>query len=221
MTFQDHDECVRKVMDYFSLKNIKCENFEKIVGADGPKRPDLLLTDLNTLIEIKTIAPSAEEKEEEDKIKRMVSDGGTASYTYPIFRTKFKDDLEDSRRKFRNFEDYSTVVIIFDLFGFHFKQRPELLLCGEQQLNITIPNDSKEEPYVNSSQQNDRCIRRDLNTEIGAIVFYDDKDFFKIFYNIFCEDKRRIDSTIFNFDNNEHYNFIDDKSNPLIVKLNV
>jgi hypothetical protein len=216
-TISEHDKCVNIVIDYFKSQNIRCEDFEKIVGPTGPKRPDLLLPDFKTLIEIKTFLPTENQMKMEEYLVEQANLGISIASDLPIERDRFDDDLTDSRRKFREFPDYSTTVIFFDLHKWIHAQIPELLLGGETRIHYDTSK-FPAEPII--SEQRERPVRRDWNTEIGAIVFFEkSRNIYKVYYNVFAELSRRISSDIFKSGGNEHYDFVSDIIQPKFSKI--
>ena len=118
----EHQKLVDQTVTYFKARGISCIDFEKHVGEKATKRPDLLLPDFNTLIEVKTFAPQKREIEEEERIAKELSEEQATGYWHPLFMERFRDQLQTARRKFREYPNHHTAVLFYDLHSFIFAQ---------------------------------------------------------------------------------------------------
>src|SRR5215207_267377 len=75
-----HQELVDTTITYFQERGINCIDYEKHIGQENSKRPDLLLPDFNTLVEVKTFAPQEREIEEAQRIGQEMLEGKTSAY---------------------------------------------------------------------------------------------------------------------------------------------
>jgi hypothetical protein len=127
--------------------------------------------------------------------------------------------LRSARRKFRVYPTYHTAVLFFDLHAFTHEQTPEDLLCGQEYFEFGNLKDYPEQIVQVGYGRNNRHLRRDMNTEIGAVVFHSGHNTFKIFHNHFADKNRRIKRNIFVLSGDQHFEFVDDNVNPQILKL--
>jgi hypothetical protein len=215
----DHQELVDQTIAEFNRRGIECIDFEKHVGKKATKRPDLLLPDFNTLLEVKTFAPQKREIEEEQRIAREFSGGQAAAYWHPTFHERFAKDLRSARRKFREHPTHHTAVLFYDLHSFVFTQTPEELLRGEEYFEYAFPKDRTEQARQVGYGRRMRQLRRDLNREIGAVVFDIGQNAFRVFYNYHTDKIRRIDKRIFASPVDEHFTYIDDPVKPQFIRL--
>jgi hypothetical protein len=210
---------VDQTVTYFEARGISSIDFEKHVGEKATKRPDLLLPEFNTLIEVKTFAPQKREIEEEERIARELSGGQAAGYWHLVFHERFADHLRSARRKFREYPTHHTAVLFYDLHTFVFAQTPEELLRGQEYHEYVYPRDNPKLTVGYRFGYKDRQLRRDLNREIGAVVFDIGHNAFRVFYNHFTDKVRRIDKGIFNLPGDEHFAYIDDPVSPRFIRL--
>jgi hypothetical protein len=215
----DHQRLVDETIAYFQEQDITCIDFEEHVGVETRKRPDLLLPDFNTLLEVKTFAPQEREIEEAHRIGKELSEGETSAYWHPTFYDRFGDHLRSARQKFRIYPNYNTAVLLYDLHSFVHAQTPEELLRGEEYYEFGYLKDDPEQTVLVDYGYKKRHLRRDVNHEIGAVVFHTGQNTFRVFHNHFAEKIRRIDKGIFALSEDEHFEYIDDSVNPQIIKL--
>ncbi len=89
---------------------------------------------------------------------------------------------------------------------------------GEEYYEFAFLKDDPEQTVLVDYGYKKRHLRRDVNHEIGAVVFHTGKDAFRVFHNHFAEKIRRIDKGIFALSEDEHFEYIDDSVNPQIIK---
>jgi hypothetical protein len=209
---KEHQKCVEFTIACFQERGIRCEDYETRVGHDGPKRPDLILPDFETLLEVKTFQPKQQDLQEEQRLGQELLSGKAVAYWPREFFDRFGEDLKDSRKKFRECPDYHTAVIFYDLHSIFHEQNPEDLLLGKDIWEIT-PSE------LVPSEREKRQLRRDKNKEIGAVVFHTGRNAFQIFHHHFAYQKRRINPVIFALSEDKHFEYIDDSVNPQIIPL--
>ena len=213
----EHQKCVGHTIACFQERGIRCEDNETQVGDAAAKRPDLILPDLDTLLEVKTLKPKQRELQEAARIWQEARSGKASAYWFPEFFDRFGDDLSDSRKKFREYPDYHTAVIFYDLHSIVHKQIPEDLLLGKEVWTIPFPEKEAQEVFPVGSERKKRQLRRDKSMEIGAVVFHTERNAFKIFHNRFADPIRCIDRSIFALPEDEHFLYIDDREYPQII----
>jgi hypothetical protein len=216
---EDHQKLVDQTIVEFKKRGIECIDFEKHVGETGTKRPDLWLPDFHTLVEVKTFAPQKREIEEEQRIAKELSGGQAAGYWPTVFHERFAKDLGSARRKFREHPTHHTAVLFYDLHSFIFAQTPEELLRGQEYFEYAFPKDRTEQAWQVGYGHRMRQLRRDLNQEIGAVVFDIGQNAFRVFYNHFTDKIRQIDKRIFNLPEDEHFEYVDDPVSPRFIRL--
>ena len=216
----EHQERVNRTILYFEERGIACHDYELMVGDDPSKRPDLLLPDFHTFIEVKTFFPQQREREEAEKLGPELMAGKAIAIWQPTFYSRFGKDLSHSRQKFRRYPDYHTAVIFYDLHSIFHEQSPEDLLLGQESLQIAFPKNQSSQPLVVGYERKNRQLRQDKSTDIGAVVFPIGHNTFKVFHNHFAEPVRKIDQSIFALPDDEHFEYIDDSREPRIVPLN-
>ena len=216
---EDHQKLVDQTIAEFKKRGIECIDFEKHVGETGTKRPDLLLPDFNTLLEVKTFAPQKREIEEEQRIAKELNESQATGYWPAVFYQRFAKDLGSARRKFREYPTHHTAVLFYDLHSFIFAQIPEELLRGQEYHEFFYPKDNPQITVGYRSGYKDRQLRPDLNQEIGAVVFDIGHNAFRVFYNYFTHKVRRIDTRIFALPADEHFVYIDDPVSPQFISL--
>jgi hypothetical protein len=215
----DHQKLVDQAIADLKKRGVECIDFEKHVGETGSKRPDLLLPDFNTLVEVKTFAPQKREIEEEQRIAKELRGSQASAYWQPVFHKRFGKDLGSARRKFKEYPTHHTAVLFYDLHSFIFAQTPEELLRGEEYFEFAFPKDRTEQARQVGYGHRMRQLRRDLNREIGAVIFDIGQNAFRVFYNHFTDKVRRIDKRIFNSPVDEHFTYIDDPVKPQFIRL--
>jgi hypothetical protein len=215
----DHQKLVDQTIAEFAKRSVDCIDFEKHVGETGTKRPDLWLPDFHALVEVKTLAPQKREIEEEQRIARELNGGQASAYWHPLFVERFRDQLKRARRKFREYPTHSTVVLFYDLHSFVFAQTPEELLRGQEYHEYVFLRENPQQTVRHRFGYKDRQLRRDLNQEIGAVVFDVGQNAFRVFYNHFTHKIRRIDKRIFNLPEDEHFEYVDDPVSPRFIRL--
>jgi len=210
----DHQKCIETLIFYFQQRNINCIDLEQKIGSQKIKRPDLLLPDDNTLIEVKILLPQEREQKEKERIEQELGQGKVSTYWHPEFFNRFEEDLKKARRKFRNFPDFPTLVIFFDFHSNFHRQEPERLLLGQEYITIAVPKDIRKSPYPIKQGLKNRSLRRDKNKEIGAIAFHCGFNSFKVYHNDWADDKRKIDKKIFNLQKDKQWEFTDNSAEP-------
>jgi len=215
----EHQKCVKATIKYFQERGIRCFDFEEMIGHQAVKRPDLLLPDFHTLLEVKVLVPQDSELQGERRLGKELLSGEAVGYSPIDFFNRFSDHLENSRRKFREYPDHHTAVIFFDLRAFFYKQSPETLILGQEFWKIAVPEDKRGQVYQVGAGHNMRQLRRDLNTEIGAVAFYTGGNSFKIFHHRFAGRIRHIDQNVFSLPEDQHFEYIDDSGKPDINPL--
>jgi hypothetical protein len=215
----DHQKLVDQTIAQFARRSVACIDFEKHVGEARTKRPDLWLPDFHALVEVKTFAPQKREIEEEQRIAKELNEGQASAYWHPLFVERFKDQLKSARRKFREYPTHSTIVLFYYLHSFIFEQTPEELLRGQEYFEFVFPKDKPQQTVQYGFGYKDRQLRRDLNQEIGAVVFDIGQNAFRVFYNHFTDKIRRIDKRIFNLPEDEHIEYVDNPVSPQFIRL--
>jgi hypothetical protein len=215
----EHQKLVDLTIARFQERGITCVDYETLLNHDDSKRPDLLLPDFDTFLEVKTFIPKQRERKEEQRIMQELVAGRVSASWQPAFFDRFGDDLSLSSKKFRVYPDYHTAVIIYDLHTFIHKPNPEELLLGQEYWEIAFPANERQNPVPVGYGRKKRQLRRDKNTEIGAVVFSTDRNVYKIFHHRFAEPIRRITPDIFALPEDEHFEYIDDSKDPQIVPL--
>jgi len=210
----DHQTCIDTLMAYFQERNINCIDFEQETENQEIKRPDLLLPDHKTLIEVKTFKTQQREREEQVRIEKELNQGRISTYRRPVFFGRFEKDLKEARRKFRRFPDYSTLIVFFDFHSDFHRQKPEILLSGQEYITIGVPKDPRQKPYPIRRGFKNRSVRWDKNKEIGAIAFHWGHNAFKVYHNHWADEIRKINKAIFNLQNDKQWEFIDNPLNP-------
>jgi hypothetical protein len=81
----EHQNYVELAFEYFQERGITCEDYETLVGQDDSKRPDLILPDFETFLEVKTFKPKQRELQEEQRIGQEVLSGKVSAYGLPTF----------------------------------------------------------------------------------------------------------------------------------------
>jgi hypothetical protein len=218
-TSDDHQKRADDTITCFHERGITCTDFEIHVGHDDSKRPDLWLPEFNTLIEMKTLAPQKREIKEARRIDQEMLEGKVSAYWLPTFHDRFGVHLRSARRKFRAFPTYHTAVLFYDLHTFIHAQTPEDLLRGEEYVTFGFPEDRPEQAVQVGGGYRKRQLRKDLNNEIGAVVFHTGQNTFRVFHNHFAEKLRQIERGIFALPEDEHFEYVDDRVNPQIIKL--
>jgi hypothetical protein len=216
---EDHQKLVDQTIAEFKKRGIKCIDFEKHVGEKATKRPDLLLPDFNTLVEVKTFARQKREVEEEQRIAKELNESQATGYWQPVFHKRFGKDLKSARRKFMEHPTRPTAVLFYDLHTFIHAQTPEDLLRGQECHEYVFPKDNPQQTVGYRFGYKDRQLRRDLNQEIGAVVFDIGHNAFRVFYNHFTHKVRRIDKRLFNLPVDEHFEYVDDPVSPRFIRL--
>ncbi len=205
----EHQKCVELTIACFQERGIHCEDNEARVGHDDAKRPDLILPGFETVLEVKTFQPEQQELQEAQSLGQELLSGKAVAYWHREFFDRFGCDLSHSRKKFREYPDYHTAVVFYDLHSIFHEQNPEDLLLGQDIYQITtsglVPTERKK-----------RQLRRDKNKEIGAVVFHTGRNAFQIFHHHFADPVRRIDRGIFALPEDEHFEFIDGGENPIV-----
>jgi hypothetical protein len=215
----EHQKRVDVTITYFQEREIQCVDFEEYVGHESLKRPDLLLPTVNTLIEVKTFAPQEQEIKEAQRIGKELTEQKASAYWHPTFNDRFGDHLRSARRKFRVYPTYHTAVLFYDLHSFVHEQTPEELLRGQEYFVFAnLKADPKQVVQVGYGH-NERHLRQDVNTEIGAVIFHTSHNTFKVFHNHFADKIRRIDKRIFPLSEDQHFEYIDDSVEPKIIRL--
>ena len=215
----EHQRYVNLTIAYFQERGITCEDYEVQVSHDPAKRPDLILPDFGTLLEVKTFKRLQQERQEEQRLSQELLAGKVRAYWRPNFFKRFGDDLSLSRKKFRVYPDHHTAVIFYDLHSIFHKQNPEDLLLGQKSLEIAFPKDAPHDAFPVGYDRKERQLRRDKSREIGAVVFHTDRNAFKVFHNRFADTIRRVNPAIFALPADEHFEYIDDSVNPEIKPL--
>lgn len=215
----EHQKRVDATITYFQEREIQCIDFEEYVGHESSKRPDLLLPAFHTLIEVKTFPPQKQEIKEAQRIGKELTEGKVSAYWHPIFYDRFGDHLRSARRKFRAYPTYHTAVLFYDLHSFVHEQTPEDLLRGQEYFELANLKASPRQVVQVGYGHNERHLRQDVNTEIGAVVFHTSHNTFKVFHNHFADENRRIDKRVFPLSEDQHFEYIDDRSNPRIISL--
>jgi hypothetical protein len=215
----NHQECVDLTISYFRERGITCEDYELQIGDDPAKRPDLILPDFHTFIEVKTFSPQQQELEKAQRIAQDLMEGKVVTYWPPTFYNRFHDDLSHSRRKFRVYPEYHTAVLFYDLHSVLHQQSPEELLLGQEYVEVAFPEAEPRDPIRVNDGRKERQLRRDKNTEIGSVVFHTGHNTFRIFHNGYANPVRQIDQNIFALPDDEHFKYIDDSRNPRLVPL--
>lgn len=215
MAISEHDKCKKIVIEYFLENKIKCNDFEKEIGDKKIKRPDLVLPQLETLIEVKTLQPNEQERIEQKDLMRKLQSEGCATYWIPEFFERFSEDLKDANRKFRNFLGYSTTVIFFDLHSYFHRQDFSRLIKGQNFITV----DTKQKLNIIKYGYQKRALRKNKNKEIGAIAVCSNNKSFDVYHIEQANSARKIKLEIFSSPNDRHYLFIDHHTNPLIKKL--
>jgi hypothetical protein len=215
----EHQKCIDQTISYIEQRGITCQDYEKLIGDNPSKRPDLLLPDFHTFIEVKTFSPQQEEREETQRLGQDFMAGKVTAYWHPDFFDRFGDDLRHSRRKFRDYPEYHTAVIFYDLHSIFHEQSPENLLRGQESWQVAFSENEAPQPYLAGYERTKRQLRRDKSRDIGAVAFHVDHNAFKIFHNRYAHPVRRIDRKIFALPDDEHFEYIDDKRDPKIVPL--
>ena len=216
---EDHQKLVDQTIAEFKKRGIECIDFEKHVGEKATKRPDLLLPDFNTLVEVKTFARQKREIEEEQRIAKELNESQATGYWQPVFHKRFGEDLKSARRKFMEHPTRPTAVLFYDLHTFIHAQTPEDLLRGQEYHEYVFPKDNPQQTVGYRFGYKDRQLRRDLNQEIGAVVFDIGHNAFRVCYNHFTHKVRPIDKRIFNLPVDEHFEYIDDPVRPRFIRL--
>ncbi|MBD0395442.1 MAG: hypothetical protein ICV52_16745 [Microcoleus sp. C1-bin4] len=160
--------------------------------------------------EVKTFQPKQRELQEAQSLGQELLSGKAVAYWHREFFDRFGRDLSHSRKKFREYPDYHTAVVFYDLHSIFHVQNPEDLLLGEDIWKITTSGLVPSEPKK-------RQLRRDKNKEIGAVVFHNGRNAFQIFHHHFADPIRRINPAIFGLAEDEHFEYIDDSVNPQII----
>lgn len=166
-----HDECVKHFSQLMQRRGLECEKFEIQVYKEGHKQPDLIIPRFNTLVEIKTLQPEKTDIDRVQDIETQLKNKNIANYKHPDYHQRFLDLLESARRQFRSHLGYSTMVVVYDLFEFWVKQDPQILMEGQQKIQVSVPKDTSLSSRVTEVFFHEKPFRESLNTEIGAVVF--------------------------------------------------
>jgi len=212
----NHQEAVEVLIQWFKERGIEWLDFEDIVGDKKIERPDLLLPKLKTLVEVKTLQPQKEEQKEAGKLSNKLKQGNTATYWRKHFFGRFGEDLRSANQKFRNFPDYTSLVVIFDFHSRFHRQEPQILLTGVETLIIAVPKDPKVSPRLKDQIFQKRSIRFDKNNEIGAVAFVTGRNTFQVYHNTFAKTERRVKPKIFDLPTDNHFKISGDSRNPTI-----
>lgn len=165
---------------------VPAENITEPDKIDGysEKAPDFIIAEIKLAIEVKHFVDKDllnKDREQLEKFKK----GEIASWAAPVKNHQFGKHLSDASKKFRNYPDYST-LLVEDLSDIYFL-RPdiEFLVCGMLTMHI-----SKETGEVMKWTNKERKLRIDRYTEIGALCFLERNQ--KSIYHNLMADKNRI-----------------------------
>ncbi len=215
----EHQKCIDLTIAYFRERGVTCEDYEAQVGHEASKRPDLILPDFATLLEVKTFTPQEKELQEAQRLSQDFVAGKVSAYWHPDFFDRFGDDLRHSRQKFREYPGYHTAVIFYDLHSIFHQQSPEDLLLGQESWEIGFLENDPRQPSLVGYERKKRQLRRDKSNDIGAVAFHTGRNAFKVFHNHFADPKRRINPDIFALTEDQHFVYRDDRINPQIIPL--
>lgn len=194
-----HDKYLNEIMSFLNERGFSCIDFEKEIGDDPVKRPDVLEENNDILIEIKTLCLNKELEEEGDKVwsdldKEIIT-------TYWISDTKnLKTNLKKSSHKFRDYPSRKSMVVVIDLMG-HQRQDIKERLIGKENYDLKMYEDGHK--TVSGPRYTDREIRFDKNKEIGVIAQYDpEANKILVIHNSYAEKDRQIPYSVFEYINN-------------------
>ena len=198
---KNHDECVKHFVEQMSLRGSKFVDFESTIKDEGVKRPDLIKNDRTLLVEIKTLQPQSKEQEEVKKLNQELLKKNIVGYSKPDFHGRFIDHLDSARRKFRDHPSIRSLVVMYDLHDFLYRQDPRILMEGVMKVGVMVPKNSSKSSSVTFVDFDEKPFRQQLNNEIGGIAFWDNTtNGFAVFVNSKCNIERKLDISIFSED---------------------
>ena len=211
-----HDEAVKMLKAWLNDRKLKFIDLEEKLIKSNKKRPDLLLTDNNLCIEVKTLNDSSEEIEKNLEIERKLIRGEVVTGWIDSNRNRASDDLSDCRKKFREFPQKRTAIIYFNFRKNKFSEFiVDDLLKGDESYKIT----AFDKNIVIDPSFKNRLGRSEKIKEIGAIINVTGTNSFDIYHLSSADKHRRVSKTIFATKNDKQFLFIDDYKKPEIQKI--
>lgn len=201
----------------FLLESVESKDIkepDKECPQDGG--PDFLINKYNLVIEVKKICITKEHiehKKEKERTEQELKTGKSTAFFVPVRCATFSDHLDNTRKKFRKYPNYGTIMVE-DLreYGKEYYPSPPELLRGFEEFTI---DDSDR---IKRHRIKERHIRKDKNTEIGAILFIFENHY-EVWHNVMAESNRRVGRKIFKGKNIIEYEFDINNTNDLTYKL--
>lgn len=186
------------------------------VKSNTKKAPDFLVE--KVAIEVKEIAPKAEELVEIAELKRLlIEEKRTISYWTPIPRDQFVNDINEATQKFKNYPNYATVLVEDISQWFPKKPGMDTMMFGNEAIHI----DAKTNNMVGRSWQQ-RILQAGLRRTVGTYVFLMAHDT-AIYHNLHAKYERKLPKKhmeMFKKNGFDQYSFYYDKNNrPITMYL--
>lgn len=198
---KDHEECVNHFVSQMMTRGHIFQDFEHGINEKSIKKPDLIKEDKSLLVEIKTLQPQKEEVTKVKKLNKEMLKKITVTYSKPDFHNRFIDHLDSARKKFRDHPFMQSLVVIYDLHDFLYRQDPQILMEGIMKIGVVVPNDHSRPSVVTFVDYDEKPFREKLNNEIGGIAFWNkSREGFDVFINRRSPKNTQPDVSIFDRD---------------------
>jgi hypothetical protein len=149
------------------------------------KEPDFVINGVSIAVEVKEFNDEKLKKEDLAQLEKVRS-GESASWWVPVKNKQFERHLSDTAKKFRNYPDHSTMLVLdFSEMNYLVPDK-EFLIGGLVTMYL-----ERETGDLIKYSNTQRKLRVDQYTEFGAICFLE-KSRVNIFHNLMCEKGRRL-----------------------------
>ena len=189
----NHDICVKKIKDIFNDVGFCFVNEDKN-GKNKKSTPDLKCDKSKIVIEVKTFQGGKENEKREKSLKEKINKD--SSYWSIDNYNTFSEHIKRTRKKFREYYDYASVVIFVDFMKFDIQNIENLFF--EESYVITAFDDKNLENVKNGIERKCKNIVFDhnKNKEIGAVAqLYFDKKLI-IIHNSCADNNRKVPFSI-------------------------
>jgi hypothetical protein len=180
----ENEERVYKLLLDCGVPEDQIDEPDKQAGQQD-KNPDFLVKQVDVVVEVKHFEDDELKKEDLAQFEKFKK-GEVASWSAPLKNKQFERHLSDTVKKFRNYPDHSSLLII-DCSDIHFLV-PDIEFMIGGLLNIHF--DKKTGDVIRYSNT-ERKFRIDQYTEIGAVCFLE-KSRISIFHNLMSDKPRRL-----------------------------
>lgn len=214
----NHEKAVEILKIWLSERGIVFEDLEEKFKDNNLKRPDLLLTEYDILLEVKTLQSNFEEKEKNDLILSKLQQREIISGYIDNNEKRLSEHLSNCRKKFREFPDKKTAVVIFNFRQNLFSEFNIVeLLQGDEYLTLTKFSDSSTGVFAHGYKN--RLGKESEVKEIGAILVHSRSNGFDIYHLNSADLHRRIPEDLFSTSNDRQFVYFDDGINPKINEI--